>query len=274
MTNQTAKRGRPRNTEPKAAQEVSVKPNASAEREKAIKDHYEKTPRHYESINYRGVVYMLKSSDVPIFDEEKGSVVTLRYCEGEASIYKEDQAPASKASPIIFKEGNLFVPATQPNLAKFLDKHPGNEANGGNKFRMIDHRKNAKQVIEKEFEVVDALVLIRTKPADDVISVATSLGYNTDRLMDEIKHDLTVYAKKNPKAFIEMFDDPSTKVKSHVKQAISFGIISAKGGYVRWTDTNNHIIAVPEGKDPVDVFTRYCLTEAGSPVYEEIKKQL
>ena len=116
--------------------------------------------------------------------------------------------------------------------------------------------------------------LSETKPTDDILSVAASLGYNTDRLMDEIKHDLTVYAKKNPKVFIEMFDDPATKVKSHLKQALSFGIISDKGGYIRWTDTNNHIIAVPEGKDSLDVFTRYCLTEAGAAVHEEIKRQL
>ncbi len=94
MTNQTAKRGRPRKTEPKAAQEVAVKPNASAKREKAIKDYYEKTPRHYESINYRGVVYMLKSTDVPIFDEEKGSVVTLRYCQGETSDIQRRAGPS------------------------------------------------------------------------------------------------------------------------------------------------------------------------------------
>lgn len=274
MTNQTAKRGRPRKTEPKAAPEVVKTPKPLSAREKAVQDYYEKTPKHYEAINYKGVLYMLKSSDVSVFDKEKGEVVTIRYCAGENSIYKDEQSSASMASPVVFKEGNLFVRPDQPNLAKFLDKHPGNKANGGNKFRMIDHRKNAKEVIDREFEVVDALVLIRTKPTDDIISVATSLGYNTDRLMDEIKHDLTVYAKKNPKIFIEMFDDPATKVKSHVKQALSFGIITSKGGHVRWTDTNNHIIAVPEGKDAVDVFTRYCLTEAGAPVYEEIKRQL
>mgnify|MGYP005996139123 FL=1 len=274
MTNQTAKRGRPRKTEPQAAQEVATKTKAQSVREKAVQDYYEKTPRHYESINYKGVVYMLKSSDVSVFDKDRGGVVTLRYCAGENSPYKDDQSTASTATPVVFKNGNLFVRPDQPNLAKFLDKHPGNEANGGNKFRLIDNRKKAKDIINKEFEVVDALVLIRTKPTDDILSVATSLGYNTDRLMDEIKHDLTVYAKKNPKVFIEMFDDPATKVKSHVKQALSFGIISDKGGYVRWTDTNNHIIAVPEGKDSMDVFTRYCLTEAGAPVYEEIKRQL
>lgn len=274
MTNQTAKRGRPRKTEPQAAQEVVTKTKAQTVREKAVQDYYEKTPRHYEAIDYKGVLYMLKSSNVSVFDKEKGAVVTLRYCAGENSVYKDEQSPASTATPVVFKDGNLFVRPDQPNLAKFLDKHPGNEANGGKKFRMIDHKKNAKEVIDKEFEVVDALVLIRTKPTDDILSVATSLGYNTDRLMDEIKHDLTVYAKKNPKTFIEMFDNPATKVKSHVKQAISFGIISDKGGYIRWTDTNNHIIAVPEGKDSLDVFTRYCLTEAGAPVYEEIKRQL
>ncbi len=274
MTNQTAKRGRPRKTEPQSAQEVVKTSRSSAAREKAVKNHYENTPRHYESLSYKGVLYMLKSSNVSVFDKEKGGVVTIRYCAGENSVYKDEQNSLSTSSPIIFKEGNLFVPPEQPNLAEFLDKHPGNEANGGKKFRLIDHRKNAKEVIDREFEVVDALVLIRTRPTDDLISVASSLGYSTDRLMDEVKHDLTVYAKRHPKTFVEMFDDPSTKVKSDIKQAISFGIITVKNGYIRWTDTNNHIISVPEGKDAVDVFTRYCLTEKGSLVHEELKRQL
>lgn len=238
------------------------------------KDIYKTAPKEYEIIKGGGIFYMMGKSEYTVYDESRGGVVSVRYCESEKSIYKEDQSEFSVVSPIVFENKRLFVPPTKPNLSEFLDKHPGNEINGGSVFRFIDYRKNAKDNIDKEFQVVDALVLIRTKPVDDLLSVATSLGINTDRLIDEIRHDLAVYAKKNPVVFSQMFDDPATKIKSTIKKAVSYGVIANDRGYVRWKDTNNHIIAIPEGKDFIDVMTRYCLTEAGSPVYEEIKRQL
>lgn len=271
MTTRTPKTtsAKPRSTT--SAKQAQPKENIS----KAFKEpDVAQIPKHYQAIKAKGVALMIDSSSVSGFDKERGEVVQYRYCEAEHSIYRDEQSDFSTVTPIVFKEGHLFVPPTKPNLAKFLDVHPGNEANGGRLFRLLDHQKLAKDKIEKEFEVVDAMILIRTKPVDDLLSVAVSLGLKTDRVLDEIKHDLTVYAKRNPKVFSEMFDDPSTKVKSDIKRAVSYGILSAEKGYVRWKDTNNHIIAVPEGKDAIDVMTRYCLTEAGSPVYEEIKRQL
>lgn len=235
---------------------------------------YKKVPKHYEAVKAKGVAFMIQTTGLSVFDEDHGEVRQIRFCEGENSIYRDEQSDASVSTPVVFENGHLFVPPSQPNLAKFLDKHPGNKANGGNQFFFVDHNKKAKDTIQKEFLLIDALSMVRTKPMDDLLSVATALGMNTDRLADEIKHDLMVYAKKNPASFMEMFDDPATKVKSDIKKAMSYGVISSDKGYVRWKDTNNHIIAVPEGKDAVDVFTRYCLTEAGSPVYEELKRQL
>jgi hypothetical protein len=272
----TAKKpaGRPRKQQPEQATEIQAPVETKNFRSEFEEDIYQKVPREYEVINGGGILYLMGKSEYSAYDKDKGSVMSIRYCEGENSIYKDDQSEASVMSPVVFENKRLFVPPTKPNLAKFLDKHPFNEKNGGSIFRFVDYQKNAKDTIEKEFEVVDALVLVRTKPADELLSVATSLGINTERLMVEVKHDLTIYAKRNPKVFVSMFDNPATKVKSDVKNAISFGILSTNGGYVRWKDTNNHIIAIPEGKDAVDVFVRYCLTEAGSVVYDEIKRQL
>lgn len=230
--------------------------------------------KEYEIINGGGILYMLNRSDVAIYDDEKGEVVNIRYCPNEPSIYKAEQSENSIVGSIVFENKRLLVPSSKPNLSDFLDKHPDNEANNGSVFRYIDYQKNAKETIESEYNLVDALSMVRTKPMDDLVSVAISLGINTDRLVDEVKHDLMIYAKKNPVKFMEMFDDPATKVKSDIKKAISYGVISSDRGYIRWKDTNNHIIAIPEGKDAVDVFTRYCLTEGGSPVYEELKRQL
>jgi hypothetical protein len=128
--------------------------------------------------------------------------------------------------------------------------------------------------LEDEFKMHDAVGLIRNKDLEELLSVAISFGINIDRPVNEIKHDLMVMAKKSPQAFIESFDNPIVEMKTIISQAKKYQVIklTEKGAF--WFDSNKLIVSVPAGKDPMDVFVRYCMTEAAAPVVEEIKKQL
>ncbi len=116
--------------------------------------------------------------------------------------------------------------------------------------------------------------MLRTKELDELLSVALAYGMDIDRPIAEVKHDLLVKAKKSPKEFIESFDNPVVAMKSKVRQAVSYQIIKADNDAVKWFDTNKIIVSVPAGQDPVDVFVRYCMTEAAAPVVAEIERQL
>jgi hypothetical protein len=59
-----------------------------------------------------------------------------------------------------------------------------------------------------------------------------------------------------------------------VRKAMSMSIIKEDRGHVKWVDTNKHIVAVPVGQDAVEVMTRFCMTESGSLVLDEIVRQL
>lgn len=228
----------------------------------------------FELLSANGRVFMMGSGPTNWYDEKENRVRPIRYCKSEPSIFVEDQSSNPTKTPIIFEQGKLFVPREQPNLLDFLATHPSNEENGGNLFRKVDNTKEAKKDLDAEFLTVDAIALLRTRPLSDVMSVATALAVNVDRPVDEIKHDLLVFAKKDPKKFIESFDNPVVNTKAKVVKAMSMGVISHNGGHIVWTDTNRHIVAVPTGTDPEDVFTRYCMTEAGAPVLAEIERQL
>ncbi len=128
--------------------------------------------------------------------------------------------------------------------------------------------------MDNEFLVNDAINLLRTKELDDLLAVALAYGMDIDRPIAEVKHDLLLKAKAAPKTFIESFDNPVVSMKSMVKQAVSYQILKADSDGVKWFDTNKHIISVPAGQDPVDVFVRYCMTEAAAPVVAEIERQL
>jgi hypothetical protein len=235
-------------------------------------------PQENKTVEYiasnAGAVFMLMQSGVTIFDEELKRVREIRYCEREHSIYKDEQSENSVKTPVIFRMGRLFVTPDKPNLLAFLEAHPQNKANGGSRFERVDKEKKAEVTLDDEFLVVDAVSLIRTKELDDLLAVALSFGIDVDRPVSEIKHDLLQKAKKSPKVFIQSFDNPVVAMKAMVKQAESFQILSVMPDSVRWHDTNKLIISVPAGQDPIDVFVRYCLTEAASPVVSEIERQL
>lgn len=264
----TAKRGRPA----KKAQESA--PVAERKVDLSKFQNSVKIPTEFEIVGGGGLVYMLNRSEVMHFDRAKNKQVALRYCPNEPSVYRDEQNDSSPKGGIVFREGRLFVSEDQQNLRSFLEMHPDNVANGGSTFRKVDHAALAKKELEGDFLYADAVNLIRTKPVDEIMSVATAFAINTDRMVDEVRHDLLVFAKKNPKAFIEAFDNPVIETKAKVKKAMKYNVISHNGGHIVWTDTNKHIIAVPAGKDPVDIFVRYCMTESGSVVLNEIERQL
>jgi len=268
--NQTTKRppGRPK----KAAPAVQEQPKPKAKR--AVKrKHQTYEAREFKALQSSGT-FLLMQSGVTVYDEDTDTVREIRYCERENSIFKDEQHANSVKTPITFRMGRLFVPRTQPNLMNYLTVHPGNKANGGSLFAIIDTVKKAELDIDQEFLVNDAVNLIRTKELDDLLAVALAFNIDVDRPIAEIKHDLLIKAKKSPQTFIESFDNPVVSMKSLVKQARSYNIISVSKKEIKWADTNKHIISVPAGQDPIDVFVRYCMTEAAAPLVAEIERQL
>lgn len=262
MTTQTKRPGRPK--------------KVVAQPKKATRPQKEKPllPVEYKMLNPSGKLFMMGSTEHSIFSKETSSIRIIRYCEKEPSIYVDEQSERPTKSTIRFVDGRLFVPPEKPNLIEFLDTHPGNLANGGNLFERVDIMKKVKSDLKTEFLQMDAIALLRERPLDDIMAVATSLNVNTDREVDEIKHDLLVFAKRNPETFIKSFDNPVTKMRAKLKTAADYGIINFNDGHVRWNDTNKHIIAIPAGQDGLNVFVRYCMTEAGVPVLSEIERQL
>ena len=235
----------------------------------------ESTPtiKQYKAIR-SGAVMMLMQSGITVYDEESGRVREIRYCENEHSIFKDEQNEKSEKTPIIFRMGNLVVRGDQPNLQAYLDVHPQNRANGGGMFYLVDKTKNVENEIDKEFLVNDAINMLRNKDLDEILAVALAYGMDVNRPTSEIKHDLLQKAKKSPQTFMESFDNPIVAMKSKIRQAVSYNLIKASQEAVKWFDTNKIIVSVPAGQDPVDVFVRYCMTEAAAPVVAEIERQL
>lgn len=259
-------------TAPKAAPVSTVSSSATKVKRQLVDD--SKKDKVYTITKGGGIWYKLKQNNITVFDEETKSVRQLRYSPNEMSVWADEQGENIIREQIAFIQKNILVPYTKPNLQKYLDLHPDNVANGGKVFNLVDTEKKATVELDKEFIMLDAVGMVRDKSIDELLPVAMYLGIDTNQRNMEIKRELLMQAKSNPKRFIEMFDNPVVKVKSTIISAVDFQILRADNDGLKWYDSNRLIVATPAGQDTIDIATRYCLSEKGAMVLEEIENQL
>lgn len=221
-----------------------------------------------------GIYFSLPQNAVTVYDESKNTVRSIRYCPNEPSIFVDEQSPNAVREHVVFRKGLLAVPYTQPNLVAYLNAHPSNVANGGVLFRLMDDQKKAEVEVDVEFKIHEAVGLIREKSISELLPVAIYLGININQENMGIKRELLLEAKTNPTEFIKMFDNPAVKTRSAIMQACDFQILDNRSDGMYWFDSARLIVSTPAGMDSVDVMTRFCLTEKGSPVYEQILERL
>lgn len=221
-----------------------------------------------------GIYLSLPQNSITVYDESTNSVRSIRYCPNEPSIYTDEQSANALREHIVFREGLLAVPYTKPNLVAYLNAHPSNTANGGLLFHLMDEEAKAEVEVDMEFKIYEAVGLVREKPIEDLLPVALFLGINVNQETMGIKRELLREAKSNPVGFVKMFDNPQVKTRSAVMQAVDFQILRNSSEGMYWFDSNRLIVSTPAGMDSVDVMTRFCLTEKGAPVYEQILARL
>lgn len=258
-----------------SAPKATAVASTAVKREYSFKQKEENKPRavSFKVISGGGIVFKIPTRTT-VFDKDSGRVREIRYCPNEPSIFTDEQSENAQRDHILFRNKMLFVPSEKPNLLEFMMKHPGNKANGGNLFEVVDKTRSAEEDLEREFSQYEAVAMVRDKDLSELLPVAMYLGINTNRKSAEIRRDLLVDAKKNPTRFVELFDNPTVKCKSAILQAIDFQILNKKADGMYWFDSNRLIITAAAGLDPVEVMTRFCLTEKGSAVYEKVLEDL
>jgi len=273
----TAKKsnGRPKSA-PKAAPTASPlsTPSTSTTKVKRVVADDSKKDKVYTIQKGGGHWFKIKQNNITVFDEDTQSVRQLRYSPNEMSVWADEQSENIIREQIVFNKKNLFVPYTKPNLQKYLDLHPDNKVNGGKVFHLVDTEKKATLELDKEFLSLDAIAMVRDKSIEELLPIAMFLGVDTNQKNMEIKRELLREAKSNPKRFIEMFDNPVVRTKSVIMSAVDFQILKADNDGLKWFDSNRLIVSTPTGQDTLDIATRFCLSEKGSLVFEEIQSQL
>ena len=145
-------------------------------------------------------------------------------------------------------------------------------------FKMVNLKADAAQTTSKIGTLRKALELAVTIKEEDGKELAASLNWNTYSDWVELEAKILDFAKSKPEDFLKYYQDPSKKIKSQIKQALTASIITydvAKGEVKMGDNVLTVIKKADRSNDILDYLTIW-FNEAknGQEVLGNIQSQL
>jgi hypothetical protein len=210
------------------------------------------------------------------FDEENNINRPLRYAINQKTPFEDEQDGNAIVEPIIFENGFLSVPKNNPVLQQFLHFHPLN----GISFAEVDYEKDATQEVESLSAEVDALIEARQLSLEQLETVCRVLfGKDPSRYTSaELKRDVLIYAKRDPRGFLNMLSDPMLKLQSNVHVFFESKLLTFRNGRKEvWFNTNSNkkkMLTVPYGEDPYFSVANFFKSDEGIDALKMLENSL
>ena len=210
------------------------------------------------------------------YDEEKNQNRVLRYARNQKSPFEDEQDGNLILEPVVFEDGLLMVPKSNPVLQEFLKYHPGN----GVVFEEANEEQDAEEVVERLNAEVDALVAARQLELEQIEAVSRVLFGNKSSMTStaELKRDLLIYAKQDPMGFLDILEDDSLQLRSTVQSFFDAGLLTFRKDKTEvWFNTKSNkkrMLAVPYGEDAINSATSYLQSDDGIEVLKMLEASL
>lgn len=220
--------------------------------------------------NAAPLTYMLPSRNsrrFPLlwFDEDANINRPLRYAVNQRTPFEDEQDGNAIVEPIIFEDGFLTVPKTNPVLQQFLYYHPQRDK----VYIEVDNERDASVEVEKLNIEVDALIEARQLSLDQVETVGRVLfGKDISKVTTaELRRDILVYAKRDPKGFLNILKDPMLKLQAKVQLFFDKGLLSfrnkQKDVFYNTESNKKKMLTVPYGEDPMYIVASFLTSDDG-----------
>tara|TARA_R100000322_G_scaffold160218_1_gene121558 strand:- start:4 stop:846 length:843 start_codon:yes stop_codon:yes gene_type:complete len=230
---------------------------------------------YYLKGNKKPLSRMIKSANIYWFDEEKGYERELKYCQNQRTPFVDEMQGDQRLEHIVFRSGALFVEKEKTVLQKLLSLyHPHRDQ------LYYEHKP---QVIAEneldwlEFEI-EALSLAKNLDIDMAEAIMRAeIGSEVSKMSSkELRRDLLLFARRNPKLFLELATDDNVQLRNFGIRATEEGIIklSADQRYFMWGSTDRKLMTVPFDEHPYTALCHWFKTDEGMEVYTNIEKRL
>jgi hypothetical protein len=230
---------------------------------------------YFLSGNKTPLSYTIKSSNIYWFDEEAGHERELKYTTNQMTPFVDGFKGEARLDHVTFVDGILNVPKNKQTLQKLLSVyHPHLDRVYYENKPELDAAEDI-DFIELELEAMLAAKAMDIDMAEAIMRV--EVGSKVSEMSSsELKRDLLVYSKKNPKLFLELANDENVPLRNFGIRATEMNIITLtqdQRTFV-WANTDRKLLTVPFGEHPYSALAMFFKTDEGMEVYQNIEKRL
>ena len=204
------------------------------------------------------------------FDNKSNTQKEIRYATNQNSPFKEE----STLGHIVFKDGGLTVKKKDQALQKILSLyHPLR----GIKYKELNVVEDAKdELVDLELEI-DALTMARSIDVDEAEAILrVEMGSKvTEMSSKEIKRDLIMFAKQQPKLFMDLAKDDNVQLRNFAIKATEAKIIilASDQRTFKWASNGKKLMTVPFDEHPYAAMASFFKTDEGLEIYKSIEKK-
>jgi len=219
--------------------------------------------------------YSIRSANLYWFDKEAGYEREIKYCQNQSTVFVDEMKGDQRQEHIVFRSGSLYVEKEKTTLQKFLSLyHPHN----GKLFYEHEPIKIAENQLDwLEFEVT-ALGIAKDMDIDMAEAIMrVEKGSEVSKMSSkELRRDLLLFARSNPKLFIELTTDDNVQLRNFGIKAVEAGVIRLSNDqrYFLWSSTNRKIMTIPFDEHPYSALAAWFKTDEGMEIYSNIEKRL
>jgi hypothetical protein len=217
----------------------------------------------------------IRAANIHWFDEEKGYERELKYCQNQKTCFVDEMKGDQRMEHIVFRNGMLIVEKEKTVLQKLLSLyHPDRDI-------MFYEEKPAVKAtneiawLEMEIEALNAAKNIDIDMAEAIMRV--EVGSEVSKMSSkELKRDLLLYARRDPKLFLDLVNDENVVLRNFGIKATELGIIklSSDQRTFSWGSNNRKLMNVPFDEHPYSALAAWFKTDEGMEIYSNIEKRL
>jgi len=221
------------------------------------------------------LTYQIKSRGINWFDEEKGYERELKYTQNQKTPFVDEFKGVARLAHIVFEDGILHVPREKQVLQKLLSLYHPDKDKLYEEYDAEVEAQDDLEIIEAE---VDALIIAREMEIDQAEAIMrVELGSKVSEMTSkELKRDLLIFARRNPRLFMDLAKDENVGVRNMGVKAAEQGIIKLSDDQrtFKWATNGRVLMTVPFDENPYSALAAWFKTDEGVEVYQAIEKKL
>ena len=217
----------------------------------------------------------IKSANIYWFDEEKGYERELKYCQNQRTPFVDEMKGEQRMEHIIFRNGSLFVEKEKTILQKLLSLYHPHRDKLYEEYKPSVIAEEEIDILEMQVDALTAARSIDIDMAEAIMRVEKGSGVST-MSSKELRRDLLVFARNNPKLFLELADDENVMLRNFGIRAVEAGILrlSSDQRNFLWGSTGRKIMVIPFDEHPYTALAHWFKTDEGMEIYSNIEKRL